>query len=185
MFLVPLVYAVAGIAFGMLLPRLEARVLPDFTLGLSLGSAQVILSTIASGMMALTAIVFSVAFVMVQFSATAYSPRLVMWLARSPVINHSIGIFTATFLYAIGALAWVDRGGSGRVPPITVWFAILLLFASVVFFVLLIEKIGMLQVTRILTATGDAGRTVISRMYPEAGSAASGRAPGSAEADES
>ncbi len=143
-----------------------------------------ILSTIASGMMALTAIVFSVAFVMVQFSATAYSPRLVMWLARSPVINHSIGIFTATFLYAIGALAWVDRDGSGRVPPITVWFAILLLFASVVFFVLLIEKIGMLQVTRILTATGDAGRTVISRMYPEAGSAGSGRAPGSAEADD-
>ena len=185
MFLVPLVYAVAGIAFGMLLPRLEARVLPDLTLGLSLGSAQVILSTIASGMMALTAIVFSVAFVMVQFSATAYSPRLVMWLARSPVINHSIGIFTATFLYAIAALAWVDRGGSGRVPPVAAWFAVLLLFASVVFFVLLIEKIGMLQVTRILTATGDAGRKVISRMYPEASPTSPGRAPGSAAADDS
>jgi uncharacterized membrane protein len=184
MFLVPLLYAVAGVAFGMLLPRLEARLFPDLTLGLSLGSAQVILSTIASGMMALTAIVFSVAFVMVQFSATAYSPRLVLWLARSPVINHSIGIFTATFLYAIGALAWVDRDNSGRVPPITTWFAVLLLFASVVFFVLLIEKIGMLQVTRILTATGDAGRTVISRMYPEAGSAGGGQAPGSAEADD-
>ena len=184
MFLVLLLYAVAGVAFGMLLPRLEARLFPDLTLGLSLGSAQVILSTIASGMMALTAIVFSVAFVMVQFSATAYSPRLVLWLARSPVINHSIGIFTATFLYAIGALAWVDRDNSGRVPPITTWFAVLLLFASVVFFVLLIEKIGMLQVTRILTATGDAGRTVISRMYPEAGSAGGGQAPGSADADD-
>jgi uncharacterized membrane protein len=184
MFLVPLVYAVAGVALGLLLPRIEARVLPDLTLGLSLGSAQVILSTIASGMMALTAIVFSVAFVMVQFSATAYSPRLVLWLARSPVINHSIGIFTATFLYALGALAWVDRGNSGRVPPITTWFAILLLFASVVFFVLLVEKIGMLQVTRILTATGDAGRTVISRMYPEANSAASGPAPAPGGADD-
>ncbi len=183
MFLVPLMYAAAGVAFAFLLPRLEVRVLPDLTLGLSTGSAQVILSTIASGMMALTAIVFSVAFVMVQFSATAYSPRLVLWLARSPVINHSIGIFTATFLYAIGALAWVDRDGSGRVPPVTTWFAILLLFVSVVFFVLLIEKIGMLQVTRILTATGDAGRTVISRMYPEGGPAASGRAqaPGGAD----
>jgi uncharacterized membrane protein len=177
MFLVPLVYAVAGVAFALLLPRLEARLLPDLALPLSLGSAQVILSTIASGMMSLTAIVFSVAFVMVQFSATAYSPRLVLWLARSPVINHSIGIFTATFLYALGALAWVDRAGSGRVPPITTWFAILLLFASVVFFVLLIEKIGMLQVTRILTTTGNAGRRVISRMYPETGPAASPRTP--------
>jgi uncharacterized membrane protein len=184
MFLVPLMYAVAGVAFALLLPRLEARLLPDIALPLSLGSAQVILSTIASGMMALTAIVFSVAFVMVQFSATAYSPRLVLWLARSPVINHSIGIFTATFLFALGALAWVDRAGSGRVPPITTWFAILLLFASVVFFVLLIEKIGMLQVTRILTTTGNAGRTVISRMFPEAGPAGSLRVPVPGGADD-
>jgi len=184
MFLVPLLYASVGVVVAIALPRLEAGLFPGLTVGLSLGSAQVILSTIASGMMALTAIVFSVAFVMVQFSATAYSPRLVMWLARSPVINHSIGIFTATFLYAIGALAWIDRDGSGRVPPIATWFAILLLFASVVFFVLLIEKIGMLQVTRILTATGDAGRTVISRMYPEAGAAAVGSASAAGGADE-
>ena len=186
LFLIPLMYATAGVASALLLPRLEARLFPNLVLPLSLGSAQVILSTVASGMMALTAIVFSVAFVMVQFSATAYSPRLVLWLARSPVINHSIGMFTATFLYAIGALAWVDRDGSGRVPPFTAWFAILLLLASVVFFVALIEKIGMLQVTRILMATGDAGRTVISRMYPETGPDAEKRAPergGSGDAD--
>ena len=48
-------------------------------------------------------------FVMVQFSATAYSPRLVLWLARDPVIAHALGVFTATFLYAVAALAWVDR----------------------------------------------------------------------------
>jgi uncharacterized membrane protein len=117
-------------------------------------------------MMALTAIVFSVAFVMVQFSATAYSPRLVLWLARSTVINHSIGVFTATFLYSIGAISWVDRAGSGTVPPITVWFAVGMLFVSVLFFVLLIEKVGMLQVTRVLKFAGDQGRKVIERMYP-------------------
>jgi uncharacterized membrane protein len=185
MFFVPLVYAVVGTATGLLLPRVEARTLPGLALGLSMGSAQVILSTIASGMMALTAIVFSVGFVMVQFSATAYSPRLVAWLARSAVISHSIGIFTATFLYALGALAWVDRDNSGRVPPITVWFAILLLFASVVFFVLLIEKIGMLQVTRVLTFTGDSGRTVINRMYPEPGASSPRPAASPGDADDS
>jgi uncharacterized membrane protein len=169
MFWVPLAYAVAGTAMGMLLPRAEARWLPGLPLGVSLGSAQVILSTIASGMMALTAIVFSVAFVMVQFSATAYSPRLVLWLARSAIINHSIGVFTATFLYAIAAIAWIDRGGSGTVPPMTVWFAVILLLVSVLFFVLLVEKIGMLQVTRVLMFTGDQGRRVIDRMYPSPG----------------
>ena len=41
---------------------------------------QAYLSAAASGMMALTGIVFAMAFVMVQFSAVAYSPRLVLWL---------------------------------------------------------------------------------------------------------
>ncbi|MCX6549889.1 MAG: DUF2254 domain-containing protein [Acidobacteria bacterium] len=182
MFWVPLAYAVAGSAVGMLLPRAEAYLLPNSTLGVSLGSAQLILSTIASGMMALTAIVFSVAFVMVQFSATAYSPRLVIWLARSAVINHSIGVFTATFLYAIGAIAWIDRRGLGMVPPITVWFAGVLLFVSVLFFVLLVEKIGMLQVTRVLMFAGDEGRRVINRMYPPPGDPRQGGAPSPAGA---
>jgi uncharacterized membrane protein len=166
MFWVPMLYAMAGTVFAFVLPRVEARLWPDLAWGVSLSSAQIVLSTIASGMMALTAIVFSVAFVMVQFSATAYSPRLVLWLARSAVINHSIGVFTATFLYAIGAVAWLDRGGSGRVPPLTVMFATALLLVSVAFFVLLIEKVGMLQVTRVLMFTGDEGRRVIGRMYP-------------------
>ena len=70
-------------------------------------------------MLALTGIVFSLTFVMVQFSATAYSPRLVLWVARDPVISHALGIFTATFLYALAALAGVARSGSETVPYIS------------------------------------------------------------------
>jgi uncharacterized membrane protein len=102
-------------------------------------------SAIASGMIALTGIVFSLTFVMVQFSATAYSPRLVLWLARDPVISHAIGVFTATFLYALAALAWVDRSGSGRVPLAGVLVVGLLLIISVVMFISLIQRVGMLS----------------------------------------
>jgi uncharacterized membrane protein len=102
---------------------------------------------------------------MVQFSATAYSPRLVLWLAKSAVINHSIGLFTATFVYSLAAAAWINRDGSGLIPPITVWSAVALLLASIVLFVLLIERVGMLQVTRVLAFAGDEGRRVINRMY--------------------
>jgi hypothetical protein len=37
-------------------------------------------------MMALTGIVFAIAFVVVQFSALAYSPRLVVLFANSPTL---------------------------------------------------------------------------------------------------
>jgi hypothetical protein len=58
----------------------------------------------------------SIAFVVVQFSAIAYSPRLVLWFAREPLLFHSIRVFVATFTYSLATLLWVDRGGSGTVP---------------------------------------------------------------------
>lgn len=162
---IPLVYAAGAVALGMLLPRFEARYLPDLTAGVGAGSAIAMLSAIASGMLPLTGLVFSLAFVMVQFSATAYSPRLVAWLAGSGMMRHSFGIFTATFLYSLAAIAWVDRGGDGRVPVLTVWTAIALLLVSMVFFVGLVERLGMLQISRILSYAGDQGRAVIARHY--------------------
>ena len=173
-FWVPLLYAAAAFILGLLLPRLENRFVPALAVAASADAAIAILSAIASGMMALTGIVFSLAFVMVQFSATAYSPRLVLSLARSSIINHSIGIFTATFIYSLAAIAWVDRAGSAKVPPLTVWFAVVLLLVSVVVFVLLVERVGMLQVTRVLAFAGDAGRAVIELMYPPSDTTAPG-----------
>jgi len=165
----PLLYAVGAVALGMALPRFEAAFLPDLTAPMGTGPAIAILSAIASGMLPLTGLVFSLAFVMVQFSATAYSPRLVAWFAGSAMMSHSLGVFTATFLYAVAALAWVDRGGTGKVPLLTVWFAIALLLVSVVFFVLLVEKVTMLQISRVLAYAGDRGREVIERDYAPLG----------------
>ena len=55
------------------------------------------------------------AFVMVQFSAIAYSPRLVLWFARNRMLFHALGAFTGTFIYALFTLAWVDRRGSANI----------------------------------------------------------------------
>src|SRR5215471_11146518 len=109
---VPMLYAAAALVVSFTVPRLASNLLPGFVSSVSVNAAIGFYSAIASGMMALTAIVFSLTFVMVQFSAMAYSPRLVLWISRDPVISHAIGVFTATFLYALASLAWVDRGGS-------------------------------------------------------------------------
>ena len=162
---VPLAYAAAAVALGMLVPRLESHFFPDLTAKASASAALALLSAIASGMLPLTGLVFSLAFVMVQFSATAYSPRLVSWFAGSAMMSHSLGVFTATFLYALAAIVWVDRGGTGKVPPLTLFVAIALLLVSVVFFVLLVEKLAMLQISRVLAYAGDQARAVIDRDY--------------------
>lgn len=162
---IPAVYAVVAVAAALTFPRMETRLFPGLVSALSVSTATAIYSAIASGMLALTGIVFSLTFVMVQFSATAYSPRLVLWIARDPVMSHSLGMFMATFLYAIAALGGVDRNASGRVPFVSVWLVVALLLGSVVMFIALIQRIGMLQVNRMLVFTGEQGRTVITKLY--------------------
>lgn len=163
--MVPMLYALAAIAAGLIVPRVENRFFPHLVASASVDSAIAIYSSIASGMMALTGIVFSMTFVMVQFSASAYSPRLVLWIAHDPLLSHALGVFSATFLYAIAALAWLDRTGSPKVPFLSAWLVIALLLASVGMFVALIRRIGLLQVNRMLVFTCDQGRRVIRTLY--------------------
>jgi uncharacterized membrane protein len=178
----PLAYAAAAVVLGMAVPRLEAAFVPDLVAPIGAGPAIAILSAIATGTLPLTGLVFSLAFVMVQFAATAYSPRLVSWLAGSALMRHSLGLFTATFLYALAALAWIDRANTGKVPLLTVWFAIQLLLASIVAFVLLVERLSMLQISRVLAYAGERGREVIERDYrPLGDGAAVGRSAASDE----
>ena len=163
--LVPMIYAVTAIVAGMVLPRLENLLFPHLKAELSIDSAIALYSSIASGMMALTGIVFSLTFLMVQFSATAYSPRLVMWIARDPILSHALGVFSATFLYAIAALSWLDRGNSRKVLFISAWTVIALLLASVGMFITLIQRVGLLQINRMLLFIANQGRGVIDKLY--------------------
>ena len=175
---IPLAYALAALLFGFTVPRLVVAELPDWISTISVDAAIGIYSSVASGMIALTGIVFSLTFVMVQFSATAYSPRLVLWISRDPVISHSVGVFTATFLYALAALAWVDRNGSGRVPLVGIAVIAVLLVLSIIMFISLIQRVSMLQVTRMLIFTGDHGRKIIEKLYPPSDTPATPYSPG-------
>ena len=111
---IPMIYVSGAVLAGLALPRFESAFLPDYALDMSVSSAQAYLSAAASGMMALTGIVFAMAFVMVQFSPIAYSPRLVLWFARDRMMFHALGLFTATFIYALFTLAgWIAAGRRG------------------------------------------------------------------------
>src|SRR6516164_9836732 len=167
LWLIPMFYVCASVAAGLILPRIEQTYFASYTLNLSVASAQAYLSAAGSGMMALTGIVFAMAFVMVQFNAIAYSPRLVLWFARDRMLFHALGAFAATFIYALFALAWVDRGGSGTVPLFSCLFVGIMLIISMLLFSQLVQKLSDLQITRVLQMVGDKGRAVINSTFEE------------------
>jgi uncharacterized membrane protein len=174
---IPLSYAVGAVVIGLGFPRLEVRTFHGLTSTITIPAAMALYASIASGMLALSGVVFSLAFVMIQFSATAYSPRLVLWISRDPFMWHAVGVFTATFLYALAALSWVDRNASGKVPFVSSWVVLGLLLASVAMFIGLIQRISLLQINRMLNFTGDQGRQVIEAVYPRLDSPVAAPAP--------
>src|SRR5215475_5148480 len=174
LWLIPLTYALVSMVLGFTLPRIEHEFFQSYVI-VSPASAQAYLSAVASGMMALTGIIFSVAFVMVQFSAIAYSPRLVLYFARNPSLFHSLGVFVATFIYALCELAWVDREGSGKVP---LWSSlVVLVILSMVLFARLIQRLNDLQISSVLKTIGDRGRATIRDMFQRLDEAAEPAAP--------
>jgi uncharacterized membrane protein len=166
LWLLTMSYLLASVVAGSVFPRVEYRYLHEFVHGISVASAQALLSSTASGMMALTAIVFSLSFVIVQYSGSAYSPRLVSWFARDPLIFHALGVFISTFVYALATLAWIDRDGNGYVPFYSTTLVLALIIVSMILLVQLVLRIGELQISHVLRFVGGAGRAVIERTFP-------------------
>ncbi len=164
LWLIPMIYAAASFLGGITLPRLEQAYFP-YDSGISVASAQAFFTAVASGMIALTGIVFTVGLVMVQFSAIAYSPRLVQLLARDPKLFHSLGVFIATFTYSLSVLLYVDRNGSGVVPLISGIVVAGLLLLSMLLFSALMKGLINLQITYVLHVIGDKGREVIRETF--------------------
>jgi uncharacterized membrane protein len=172
-----MLYTVASVVAGAVLPRLEQAYFPGYTHQMSVSAALAFFSAVSSGMMALTGIVFAIAFVAVQFSALAYSPRLVVMFADSPPIYHALGVFFATFTYSLAALIWIDRGGSGTVPFFSTLLVTSLLIVSLLAFARLIRSVNNLQVHNVLQVIGARGRAVICAMFPRLEQGADGTVP--------
>jgi uncharacterized membrane protein len=174
-YLIPMVYVSLALVAGFTFPRFELALFPSYVNNVAVGSALAVLGAIASGMMALTAIIFSIAYITVQFNAIAYSPRLALLFANHPRMFHALGIFMATFVYALWMMAWVDRRGNGAVPLMSSTLVVVMLIASTYYFTMLIRGLSDLQITRTLHLIGNRGRAIIAEMYPGLDRSGSGR----------
>jgi uncharacterized membrane protein len=150
---------------GFLVPHINVRIFPEWISPLDKQTLSAVLSSIASGMITLTGLVFSLAFVVVQFGSVAYSPRITRLFAHSHELYHSLGIFTGTFLYSLMALRTIGMEGFEVPGALTVWVAFVWLLASVAILARLIRVFTTLTVTNILKALGEAGRRSIGRVY--------------------
>ena len=128
-------------------------------------AAEQLLGAIAAGMIAFTAIVFSISLVVAQFWNTAYSFRLTQWLRQTPLTAHAFGVFSATFVYALAALLVLGRHPDERLVLTELASVGLLLASVLVFLLLLYGTLRQMNLSYVLVLVGNRGREVIDELY--------------------
>ncbi|NIP80722.1 MAG: DUF2254 domain-containing protein [Gemmatimonadetes bacterium] len=118
----PAVLTLASVVLALVTIQLDVSdVLPEAPGGVWLFSgtaagARGVLTAIASGFITVTGVVFSVTIVAIQLASTQFTPRILRNFTADRVNQLVLGVFIATFTYALLVLRVVE-GDTGGVTP--------------------------------------------------------------------
>jgi uncharacterized membrane protein len=167
--LIPAICVVAAVGLGIGLLKVDQHLGATRAVFLFPGppsGARTFLSSIIQAMITFTGLVFSITIVVLQLTSSQFSPRVLRTFVRDRTIQLSLGIFLATFVYAIVILRGV-RGSAthGPVVPraaITVSFALVIL--SVGMFIRYVTHIAnMIRAASIIESLGRESRACLKR----------------------
>jgi uncharacterized membrane protein len=145
---IPALFTVAAAALATLLIAEEQyqwlpwRLAATWLLGAGADGAQQVLSSIASGLITVTGVVFSVTIVALQLASSQYTPRLLRNFVADRVNQLVLGVFIGTFTYALLVLGVIQHTGRGHqpfVPQLAVLVAVILVLVSIGFLIYFIN----------------------------------------------
>lgn len=139
---VPAIGIVLAIALGIALPLLDAwlRSTVGEPMGLTFtggpSAARGVLSAIATSLISVTTLLFSLTIVTLQLASSQYSPRLLQTFVRDRLVQTCLAILLGTFVFALMVLRTVRSpnesvSGDAFVPRISVTVAFALTLASI------------------------------------------------------
>jgi uncharacterized membrane protein len=133
-------------------------------------SARGILTTIAAAMLSFTGLVFTVTMLVLQLASSQLSPRVTRTFLRDRGNQVVLGLFVATFVYALLVLRTIRSGTAAEefVPGIATWFAFALLLASVAAFVVYIDHMARsIRASSVIASVAGETRAAIQRLFPD------------------
>jgi len=171
--LLPLTIALtaAGLALGAY--QLDHALDTSFTLPFLFSGgpegARSLLAAIITSMISFTGLVFSITIVVLQLTSSQFSPRILRTFLRDRFTQASLGVFVATFVYALVVLRGV-RGTAEFdpfVPQVSITLALGFVLASVVVFLAYIHHIAQsIRVATIITNIAADTYKAVERRHP-------------------
>ena len=170
---IPTIAVVAALLLGLGLPQLDAGVnghlsgrVSGWLFGGDADAARSLLGAIASSLITVTALTFSLTVVTLQLASSQFSPRLLRTFTRDQFVQATLALFLATFTYSLTVLRAVrSAGDSGQrefVPNIAITLAFVLTVASVLGLVLFLAHLT--EQIRVETMLRNVHRDALSTM---------------------
>ncbi len=132
--------------------------------------ARAILATVASSMITVTGVVFSITVVTLSLAAQQFGPRLLQNFMRDRGNQAVLGTGTATFLYCLLVLRTVaQEPGRGFVPHLSLAAAVglgVLCVGALIYFIHHVAET--IQVTHVVARIGDDLVEALNRLFPDA-----------------
>jgi uncharacterized membrane protein len=113
----------------------SASAAPSWLLGADSSAAASFASIVAAAMLSFAAVVFSTTLVAIQLAGGQYSPRVVRVFVRSRLTQVTLGVFLATFVFAISGVVEERGGDNPYVPAITLSIVYVLVYVTVFTFI--------------------------------------------------
>ncbi|MGW7344279.1 DUF2254 family protein [Streptomyces sp. NPDC054854] len=152
-----LICAVLGLLLGLMTPMMSAGPRVDA------GRAANLLFTIGFGVISLVSIIYSMLFLVVQFSAGAFTPRLALF-RDEPIVWRAFAFTVGVFVFCVtsGLSIGVDRSVSALVPCLAMLAS---LIAIGLMRALQMKAFGSIQLGHALTSIGARAHLLFDDLY--------------------
>jgi len=137
--------------------------------GAGAGATRAMLSAIASSMITVAGVVFSITVVALTLASSQYTSRILRTFMRDRSSQAVLGIFLGVYAYCLVVLRTIRGGDEGAfVPSLAVIVGVLLAFVAIGFLIFFIHHISSsIQATSIIKAAADETLDAIDRLFPD------------------
>lgn len=131
--------------------------------------ARAILSAVASSMITVAGLTFSMTMLTLQLASSQFGPRMLRNFMRDRGNQTVLGTFTATFVYCLLVLRSVHGvEGSSFVPHVAVAYGVFLAIASIAVLIFFIHHIATaIRIETLLAELAEETHEAVDRLYPE------------------
>lgn len=174
--MLPLAIVTTSLIAGLWLPTLDELLAEHVPYLFSGGpdGARAMLATIASAMISVTGLVFSITMIVLQLASSQFTPRVIGNFLQNRITQVTLGVFIASFVFALTVLRSVrgaSYGGDAFVPQLSVSLSFVLVLVSMALFIAFIHQITTsIQVAKVISGIGGSTATLIENLYPPSGS---------------